>query len=56
MSLLVDEQELQVRRDKMNAAERAWQPVDRDRKVTTALRAYASMAASADKGAVRIVP
>ncbi|PRZ42234.1 dihydroxy-acid dehydratase [Antricoccus suffuscus] len=31
-------------------------PKDRDRTVSTALRAYASMALSADKGAVRYVP
>ena len=35
----------------------AWKPEEkRKRKVTTALRAYAAFATSADKGAVRKVP
>jgi dihydroxy-acid dehydratase len=34
----------------------AFKPVDRDRKVSQALQAYALFAASADKGAVRILP
>ena len=32
-----------------------WKPVSRERHVSKALRAYASMASSADKGAVRVV-
>jgi len=32
---------------------KAWQPEKRDRKVSRALQAYAAMASSADKGAVR---
>lgn len=36
--------------------ERPWQPKDRDRPVSKALRAYAALATSADKGAVRQVP
>jgi len=39
----------------MEASERPWQPKDRVRPVTMALRAYAKMATSADKGAVRQV-
>ena len=35
----------------------AWKPVEtRKRKVTTALKAYAAFASSADRGAVRILP
>lgn len=34
----------------------AFTPVDRDRRVSTALKAYSLFAASADKGAVRILP
>ena len=34
----------------------AFTPVDRDRNISTALKAYALFAASADKGAVRILP
>ncbi len=36
--------------------EQAWKPGPRKRKVTTALRAYAAMATSAARGAVRFVP
>jgi dihydroxy-acid dehydratase len=54
--LAISDEELATRRDKMNASERPWQPVARDRHVSPALRAYASMAQSADKGAVRLVP
>ena len=35
--------------------EAAWKPVDRERVVSAALQAYALMATSADKGAVRDV-
>jgi len=51
---LTDE-ELQARRDKMDAKGKdAWKPVEvRTRKVTGALKAYALLATSADKGAVR---
>ena len=45
-----------MRRAKMDASERPWQPREiRERRVTTALRAYAKLATSADKGAVRKV-
>ncbi|GAA1241041.1 dihydroxy-acid dehydratase [Prauserella halophila] len=53
LELLVDDTVLAERRAKMNASERPWQPVERERPVTTALRAYARMATSADRGAVR---
>ncbi|WP_430962686.1 hypothetical protein, partial [Pseudomonas aeruginosa] len=33
--------------------DKAWTPKDRQRQVSFALRAYASLATSADKGAVR---
>ncbi len=56
LEVLVDEKTLAARRAAMEASERPWQPVSRERHVTTALRAYASMATSADKGAVRYVP
>ena len=56
LELLVDDEELARRRAKMEASERPWQPKDRQRTVTTALRAYAALATSADKGAVRYVP
>ncbi|NIH84962.1 dihydroxy-acid dehydratase [Amycolatopsis granulosa] len=53
LELLVDDDVLAERRAKMEASERPWQPVDRQRPVTAALRAYARMATSADTGAVR---
>ncbi|MEV7096998.1 dihydroxy-acid dehydratase [Amycolatopsis sp. NPDC051045] len=55
LELLVDEAVLAERRAKMEASERPWQPKDRQRPVTAALRAYARMATSADTGAVRDV-
>jgi dihydroxy-acid dehydratase len=55
LELLVDEAVLAERRAKMEASERPWQPKDRHRPVTAALRAYARMATSADTGAVRDV-
>ncbi|GAA3542397.1 dihydroxy-acid dehydratase [Zobellella aerophila] len=46
--------ELAARREAMEAkGEQAWRPLDREREVSFALRAYASLATSADKGAVR---
>ncbi|GAD81823.1 dihydroxy-acid dehydratase [Nocardia asteroides] len=56
LEVLVSDEVLAERRAKMDASERPWQPVDRVRPVTTALRAYAALATSADKGAVRKVP
>ena len=53
LELLVDPEVLAERRSKMEAAERPWQPKDRVRPITAALRAYARMATSADTGAVR---
>jgi dihydroxy-acid dehydratase len=55
LELLVDPAVLAERRAKMEASERPWQPVDRVRPVTAALRAYARMATSASTGAVRDV-
>lgn len=49
----VSDEELDRRRKAMGST--PWKPKNRDRKVTKALRAYASMAASADRGGVRIV-
>lgn len=52
IDLLVDEAELARRRDEQAA--RGWKPaLPRPRKVSTALKAYALLATSADKGAVR---
>jgi dihydroxy-acid dehydratase len=55
LELLVGPEVLAERRSKMEASERPWQPKERQRPVTAALRAYARMATSADTGAVRDV-
>jgi len=56
IKLLVSEAELDARRNAMNAkGAAAWKPVDRQRVVSPALRAYAAMTTSADTGAVRDV-
>jgi dihydroxy-acid dehydratase len=51
IELQIDEQELAQRREVSN--QQGWQPADRQREVSYALRAYALLATSADKGAVR---
>jgi dihydroxy-acid dehydratase len=56
IQLVVSDDELARRRAAMDAkGESAWKPVDRVRVVSAALQAYALMATSADKGAVRDV-
>jgi len=53
--LAVDDAELAARRAEQDKI--GWKPAaPRKRRVTTALKAYAAFAASADKGAVRILP
>ena len=52
INLLVDDAELARRRSEQDA--KGWKPAEaRPRKVSTALKAYALLATSADKGAVR---
>ncbi|MGB4674575.1 MAG: dihydroxy-acid dehydratase [Azovibrio sp.] len=52
--LAVSEAELAARRAAMEArGEAAWQPLNRERPVSQALKAYALFATSADRGAVR---
>ncbi|WP_419839424.1 dihydroxy-acid dehydratase [Candidatus Poriferisodalis sp.] len=52
INLAVDDAELERRRVEQDAA--GWEPAEpRPRQVSTALRAYAAMATSADRGAVR---
>ncbi|MBK1835487.1 dihydroxy-acid dehydratase [Roseibacillus ishigakijimensis] len=53
--LAISDEELAQRRAEQD--EKGWKPVEhRPRQVTTALKAYAAFAASADLGAVRILP
>jgi dihydroxy-acid dehydratase len=55
--LAVEDAEIARRRDAMMAkGASAWKAAPRKRAVSTALKAYAAMATSAAKGAVRIVP
>ncbi|MEP0355099.1 MAG: dihydroxy-acid dehydratase [Paraglaciecola sp.] len=49
----ISDADLQARREKMDASPKAWKPLTRERKVTLALKAYALLATSADKGGVR---
>ncbi|WP_328309399.1 dihydroxy-acid dehydratase [Actinomycetospora sp. NBC_00405] len=56
IELLVDNEVLAERRAKMEASERPWQPaVERNRHLTSALRAYAKLVTSGATGAVRSV-
>jgi dihydroxy-acid dehydratase len=56
LEVAVDDAELADRRAKMEASERPWQPAERDRPVSRALRAYAALTSGADTGAVRRLP
>ena len=54
INVQLTDEELAARRKEMEArGNKAWQPEHRDRVVSKALQAYAAMASSADKGAVR---
>ncbi|MCF8607618.1 dihydroxy-acid dehydratase [Gordonia sp. HY442] len=55
LKMLVDDETLAERRAKMEASEHPWAPRNRERTVSKALRAYAKLASSADKGAIRVV-
>jgi len=57
INLAISDKEMEQRREDMNArGKTAWQPIEkRPRKITSALRAYAALTTSADKGAVRNV-
>ncbi|WBU54399.1 dihydroxy-acid dehydratase [Paracoccus sp. SCSIO 75233] len=55
INLALPEDELNARRAEQD--KQGWKPAEkRKRNVTTALKAYATFAASADKGAVRVLP
>jgi dihydroxy-acid dehydratase len=56
INVLVSGEELEKRREEeLQRGNKAFTPPDRQREVSKALRAYASMVSSADKGAVRII-
>jgi dihydroxy-acid dehydratase len=54
INLLIDEKEMNSRREAEDQRENAWKP-ERDRHVSKALKVYASMVTSADTGAIRVV-
>lgn len=56
IALNVPDDELQARRVAEEKRDRPYTPTDRQRPVSAALRAYASMATSASDGAYRRVP
>jgi dihydroxy-acid dehydratase len=53
ISVEISDAELQKRRDEMNRKANKWQPENRQREVSQALRAYAALTTSAARGAVR---
>jgi len=54
INIHITNEELETRRKEMEAkGEQAWKPVSRKRQISQALKIYASLATSADKGAVR---
>jgi dihydroxy-acid dehydratase len=53
IDLRLSDEELQERRDQMEESASPWKPKNRQRLVSSALKTYALMATSADKGAVR---
>ncbi|MGC9341790.1 MAG: dihydroxy-acid dehydratase, partial [Bacteroidales bacterium] len=56
INVMISDQEMQARREvEEENGELAWKPAKRDRKISKALKIYASMVTSADKGAVRII-
>ncbi|MCP3892394.1 MAG: dihydroxy-acid dehydratase [Desulfobulbaceae bacterium] len=57
INVAISEEELNSRRDaELAKGSGAFSPDDRERQVSTALKAYALFASSADQGAVRILP
>jgi dihydroxy-acid dehydratase len=56
INVLISEEELALRREAEEAkGENAFKPSDRKRVISKALKAYASLVSSADKGAVRLI-
>lgn len=56
IKILISDEELTARRQaELARGSEAFKPADRNRVVSKALRAYASMVSSADKGAIRMI-
>ena len=54
IDVVLEKEELEQRRKEADQQENGWKP-ERDRSVSKALKAYASMVSSADKGAIRVI-
>jgi len=54
MDVLLDDKELDKRRKEEDEKENGWKP-DRERNISKALKVYASMVSSADRGAIRLI-
>jgi len=54
MDVLLDDKELEERRKEADSKDDGWKP-QREREVSKALKAYASMVSSADRGAIRLL-
>ena len=56
INLVISEEELETRRKEEEAkGPQAWKPASRERNISKALKAYASLVSSADLGAVRLI-
>lgn len=56
INLMISEEELEARRNEEEAkGAQAWKPASRERNISKALKAYASLVSSADLGAVRLI-
>jgi dihydroxy-acid dehydratase len=56
INVLLSDDELAARKEKeLGKGKDAYQPIGRERKVSKALKAYASMVSSADRGAIRLI-
>lgn len=55
INVAVSDDEMQTRRERMEASDKPWKPVNRERPVSDALKVFAKLATSADRGAVRDV-
>jgi len=56
INLLISDEELEARRKEEDAkGANAWKPAERERNISKALKAYASLVSSADLGAIRLI-
>jgi len=56
INVLISDEEMNLRREKeLSKGKDAFTPMGRERKISKALKAYASMVSSADRGAIRLI-